>query len=254
MPIPRVIPCLLLQGAKLVKTVRFARPSYVGDPINTVRIFNEKEVDELMFLDIEATPASRQPLVELVQAIARECFMPFAYGGGLDNIDAIRTVLANGAEKVVLNIALHEQPGLVSKAAARFGAQSIIGSVDVKRIWRKGKRVVTAGARRRTREEPVAFCRRLVELGVGEILVTSVDRDGTFDGYDLELVTEVSGAVDVPVIACGGAGRLEHLRQAVEAGADAAAAGSLFVYQKNNRSVLVNYPRREVLDGLFEND
>lgn len=253
MPIPRVIPCLLLQGKKLVKTVRFAKPTYVGDPINTVRIFNEKEVDELVFLDIDATPNDKVPQFDLIREISEECFMPFAYGGGLKTLEQIRQVLANGAEKVVLNTALHDQPNLVEEAAKQFGNQSIVASVDVKKTWRRGMQVVTAGGRRKSGGEPVAFCQEMAERGAGEILVTSVDRDGTFSGYDLELIAAVSKAVDVPVIACGGAGTLEHLKQGVkEAGTDAVAAGSLFVFQKANRSVLINYPRREVLDAMFE--
>lgn len=252
MLVPRVIPCLLLRGKKLVKTVRFRRPEYVGDPINTVRIFNEKEVDELVFLDIGARPASQAVQLELIAEIASECFMPFAYGGGLNSIEDIRHVLANGAEKVVLNTALHDGPAVVREAAERFGSQSIMASIDVRKTWRRQERVVTSCGQRRTREDPVAFARRAVELGAGEILLTSIDRDGTFQGYDLELTARVSQAVDVPVIACGGAGHLAHLQAAVtRGGADAVGAGSLFVYQNRNRSVLINYPRRHVLDSLF---
>jgi len=255
MPMPRVIPCLLLAGKKLVKTVRFAKPTYVGDPINTVRIFNEKEVDELVFLDIEATRKDQPPQFDLIEEISQECFMPFAYGGGLKSMDHIRQVLANGAEKVVLNTVLHDNPELVTQAATQFGSQSVVASVDVKQTWRRGKQVVTAGGRRKTGQDPVAFCKEMVDRGAGEILVTSIDRDGTFTGYDVELIADVVGAVEVPVIACGGAGNLDHLRQGViEAGADAVAAGSLFVFQKANRSVLINYPRRAVLDAMFERD
>lgn len=252
MPIPRVIPCLLLQGRKLVKTVRFKKPTYVGDPINTVRIFNEKEVDELVFLDIGATVGEKPPQAELVAEIARECFMPFAYGGGLRTIDHVQTALANGAEKVVLNSVLHENPGLVREAADRFGSQSIVGSIDVRTGWRGKQRVVTRCGTKKTEYAPVAFAKQLEDAGVGELLITSIDQDGTFEGYDLELIQTVSDAVEVPVVACGGAGVLDDVQRAVvEGGADAAGAGSLFVFQNKNRSVLINYPRREKLDELF---
>lgn len=252
MPIPRVIPCLLLQERKLVNTVRFKKPTYVGDPINTVRIFNEKEVDELVFLDIGATPNHQPPQAELIAEIARECFMPFAYGGGLRTMEHLQTALANGAEKVVLNSVLHENPALVREAADRFGSQSIVGSIDVRSGWRGKQRVVTRGGGKKTDHEPVAFARQMEDAGVGELLITSVDRDGTFDGYDLDLISRVAEAVDVPVVACGGAGVLDDVRRVIiDGGADAAGAGSLFVYQNRNRSVLINYPRRAKLDELF---
>lgn len=252
MPIPRVIPCLLLQGRKLVKTVRFKKPSYVGDPINTVRIFNEKEVDELVFLDIGATPGNQPPQAELIAEIARECFMPFAYGGGLRTIEHLQTALANGAEKVVLNSVLHDNPALVREAADRFGSQSVVGSIDARTGWRGKRQVVTRCGSKKTGLDPVDFARQMEDAGVGEILITSVDRDGTFEGYDLELARSVAEAVDVPVVACGGAGVLDDVKRViVEGGADAAGAGSLFVFQNRNRSVLINYPRRAKLDELF---
>ncbi len=252
MPIPRVIPCLLLQGRKLVKTVRFKKPTYVGDPINTVRIFNEKEVDELVFLDIGATPGGKPPQAELIAEIARECFMPFAYGGGLRTIEHLQTALANGAEKIVLNSVLHENLALVREAADRFGSQSVVGSIDARAGWRGKQKVVTRCGTKKTGCNPAEFAKTLEDAGVGEILVTSIDRDGTFDGYDLDLVRSVAEAVEVPVVACGGAGVLADVKRVVaEGNADAAGAGSLFVFQNRNRSVLINYPRREKLDELF---
>lgn len=252
MPIPRVIPCLLLHGRKLVKSVRFRKPTYVGDPINTVRIFNEKEVDELVFLDIGATPGRSSPQLDLIGEIARECFMPFAYGGGLASLNDIQAVLGGGAEKVILNSALHDQPDLVRKAAQRFGSQSIVASVDVGKDMFGKRRVVTGCGRRKTKLDPVEFVRELEQAGAGEILLTSIDRDGTFLGYDLDLVRDVSSATGLPVVACGGAGTIDDVRRVIrEAGAEAAAAGSLFVYQNSNRSVLINYPRRQKLDALF---
>jgi cyclase len=252
MVITRVIPCLLLRRAALVKTVRFKKPSYVGDPLNTVRIFNEKEVDEIVFLDITATVESRPPPLDLIAEISRECFMPFGYGGGIRTVEDVRRVLATGAEKAVINTAAWKNPALITEAAQRFGNQSIVVSMDVKRGIFGKPHVVVAAARENTGADPVAYARRMEQLGAGEILLTSVDREGTFTGYDLELVRQVTRAVGIPVVANGGAGVLDHLRQVVhKGGASAAAAGSLFVFQGAQRAVLINYPERKALDRLF---
>lgn len=249
----RVMPCLLLRNRALVKTVRFKGASYVGDPINTIRIFNEKEVDELILLDITATTDNKRPNFELIADMAGECFMPLAYGGGVKNLEDFRALFGLGVEKVAVNSAAFGAPGLISQAAAAFGSQSVIGAIDVKKsLWGKYK-VCHHGGRQVAEAGPVEWARRLEELGAGEILLTSVDRDGTFQGYDLELVRQVSQAVGVPVIACGGAGSLEHLGQAVkQAGASAVALGSMVVYQGPHRAVLINYPPpaklKEVVD------
>lgn len=252
MLITRVIPCLLLRRAALVKSVRFKNPTYVGDPINTVRIFNEKEVDELVFLDITATVESRPPPLDLIAEISQECFMPFGYGGGIRTLEDVRKVLATGAEKAIINTAAWKQPELITEAARQFGSQSIIASVDVKRSLFGKPRVVVASAKENTKLDPVTYAKRMEDLGAGEILLTSVDREGTFAGYDLELVRQVAQAVRIPVVANGGAGNLQHLREVVRTGgASAAAAGSLFVFQGSHRAVLINYPEREELDRLF---
>jgi cyclase len=244
----RVMPCLLLRRRGLVKTVKFKDANYVGDPINTVRIFNEKEVDELIFLDIQATPDGRPPQFELLGEIADECFMPFTYGGGLRTLDAIERVLKRGAEKVALNTIAHEDPYLVRTAARRFGRQSIVASIDAARGMLGKYRVFTRGGSVNTGEDPVTCARRMEDLGAGEILLTSMDRDGTLEGYDLELIRRVTEAVGIPVIACGGAGGIEDFVQAVKgAGASAVAAGSLVVYQGRNRAVLVGFPEKREL-------
>jgi cyclase len=248
----RVIPCLLLRNAGLVKTVKFSDPSYVGDPINTVRIFNEAGADELVFLDIFATPKKQDPQFELVEEISRECFMPFAYGGGLRSIGDVRKVLANGAEKAILNTSAWSSPDLVREASKRFGSQSIVVSIDVKTSLFGKKSVRVACGKEKTGMDPVAYARQAVELGAGEILLTSIDQEGTYGGYDLELIRAVSATVDVPVVANGGARNLQDIRAAVvDAGASASAAGSLFIYQGANRAVLINYPARDELDLLF---
>jgi len=248
----RVMPCLLLRNASLVKTVQFKNASYVGDPVNAIRIYNEKEIDELILLDIGATPEGREPSFHIIADIASECFMPVAYGGGIATLEHIRTVLRLGIEKVALNTHAIENPDLVRRAAERFGSQSIVVSIDAKkRLW-GGYEVCTRGGRRPTGMDPAEVAARMAALGAGEILVTSIDRDGTMKGYDLELLKHVSRAVEVPVIACGGAGSLGHFQQAVKVGGAAAvASGSMVVYYGPHRAVLINFPKPEDLRGLF---
>lgn len=250
---PRVIPCLLLRNRGLVKTVKFKSPSYVGDPINCIKIFNDKEVDELVFLDIDATREGRRPEASLITDIARECFMPFAYGGGLRSIEDIKALLALGVEKAVINTAAVEQPGFVAEAARYFGSSTIVVSIDVKKKLLGGYEVCTRGGTKGTGLDPVAFARRVAEEGAGEILLTAIDREGTMSGYDLDLVRKVTGAVGVPVIAHGGAGSLDHMRAAIDEGkASAVAAGAMFVYHGKHRAVLINYPSPEKIEGLWK--
>ena len=242
---PRVIPCLLLRGQALVKTVGFANPSYVGDPVNAVRIFNEKEVDELVLLDIAATPSGRGPNIELVHDVASECFMPLAYGGGVRTHAQLQTLFAVGVEKVVLNAITHDAPNFLRAASDRHGAQSIVASIDVRRDASGVARVATHGNTRVTALDPVAWAEQLCRDGAGELLVTSVDRDGTQRGYDVALLASITRAVDVPVVAAGGAGSLLDVRAAIrDAGASAAALGSMAVYFGRHRAVLINFPRR----------
>lgn len=248
----RVIPCLLLKGQGLVKTVQFKDPGYVGDPRNAVKIFNEKEVDELTLLDITATREGRGPEVELVREIVSEAFMPVTYGGGITSADQARHVLAAGVEKVVVNTAALENPALVAEMAGRFGSQSVVVSLDVRQTMSGRYEVWSAGGTRPTGLEVADAARLMQARGAGEILLTSIDRDGTRAGYDTALIREVTSAVDVPVVACGGAGSFAHLGQAVnEGGAAAAAAGSLFVYQGRHRAVLISYPDLAELGRLF---
>ncbi len=240
----RVIPVLLLRNGGLVKTVKFKDPKYVGDPINAVRIFNEKEVDELVFLDISATPEGRGPDFETLADIASEAFMPMAYGGGISSLDEIKRVFSLGFEKVILNSSAYRSENLIHEAAAVFGSQSVVGCIDVKRSLFGKADVYSASGKNKqpvTLEEHV---RRLVGAGAGEILVNSIDRDGTMSGYDLKLISQVAGLVPVPVVACGGARGLDDMSDAVRAGASAVAAGSLFVFYGPHRAVLINYPER----------
>lgn len=247
----RVIPCLLLQDGGLVKTVKFKRPRYLGDPINAVKIFNEKEVDELVFLDIVAGRQGWEPPFDLLGQVTSECFMPLCYGGGVRSLEHMRRLFSLGIEKVALNTGAVESPELVSQAADRFGAQSVIVSIDVKRRLLGRPAVYTMGGTRSTGLDPVAWAREMERRGAGELLLTAIDRDGTMSGYDLPLIKQVVAAVRIPVVASGGAGSVRDLVAAVrQGGASAAAAGSLFVYQGPHRAVLINYPSPEELRDL----
>jgi imidazole glycerol-phosphate synthase subunit HisF len=248
----RVMPCLLLRGTGLVKTVRFKDPKYIGDPINTVRIYNEKEVDELIVLDITATPDNKPPPFEIIADLASECFMPLAYGGGVRGLDDIKKIFALGVEKVAVNTHAVENPEFIRQAAEMFGSQSILAAIDVKKTMLGKYRVCTSGARNVTKIDSVEHARNLAKMGAGEILLTSVDRDGTFDGYDSKLIEQVAGAVTIPVIACGGAGKIEDFAHAKSAGASALAAGSMVVYQGPHRAVLVNFPSKQELEKVLD--
>jgi cyclase len=247
----RVIPCLLLKNLGLVKTVRFKHPTYVGDPINAVRIFNDKEVDELVFLDITATRERRPPPFELIAKIASECFMPFCYGGGIRTMEHVTQLFTLGVEKIALNSTAAENPHFVNEVASVAGSQSVVVSIDVKRNLFGRYRVFTRSGTTRTEHDPVDYARRMQDSGAGEILLTSIDRDGTMTGYDLELIQRVSAAVSLPVVACGGASQIGDFVAGIDAGAAAAAAGSLFVFTGKHRAVLINFPAPQDLQLAF---
>lgn len=248
----RVIPCLLLRDGGLVKTTRFKDPVYVGDPINAIRIFNEKEVDELIFLDITASREGRGPTLQTIRDFASECFMPVGYGGGIRSLADARDVLALGIEKIVINTMALRRPELISEIAREFGAQAVVASIDAHKRLLGGYEVMDAGGTAKTGLKPVEHARRIVEMGAGEILINSIERDGTQSGYDLELIRGVADAVPVPVVACGGAGTLQHFRDAVTEGrASAVAAGSMFVFHGRHRAVLISYPSRSELERVL---
>lgn len=248
----RVIPCLLLKNQGLVKTVKFKDPKYVGDPINAVRIFNEKEVDELIFLDITASYENRKPNFKLISDIASECFMPFSYGGGIRDLNDIREIFNLGVEKVVINSFAVENPSFIKKASDLYGSQSVVVSIDVKKTLLGKYEMHTAGGKKNLKLDPVTFAKQMEIMGVGEIFLNSIDRDGTMQGYDIELIKKVSESVNIPVIACGGAGKPEDFTDAVKkGGASAVAAGSMFVFHGKHRAVLINYPSIQVLESIF---
>lgn len=248
----RVIPCLLLKEGGLVKTIGFSDPKYVGDPINTMRIFNEKEVDELILLDIEVSRRGREPDYARIQEIVSEAFMPIAYGGGVTRVEQAQKLVSLGVEKVVVNTAVLQNFDLVRSMANRLGSSSTVVAVDVKKDWLGRYRVFNSATKKGMNRDPVSHVQQAVASGAGEIFINDVIRDGAGVGYDLELVRRVAESVDVPVIACGGAGTLEHFREAVSAGASAVAAGSMFVYVGKHRAVMINYPKRNNLERIFE--
>ncbi|WP_431212349.1 AglZ/HisF2 family acetamidino modification protein [Puia sp. P3] len=248
----RVIPSLLLRNGGLVKSRRFKDHVYVGDPINVVRIFNQKEVDELAVIDIDATRDGRGPDMERISEIVSEAFIPIAYGGGISNVDQVKEILFRGVEKVIINKAAVSNPGLITAAASQFGSQSIVVSIDVKKAMFKGQRVFTDNGKTNTGLDPVEFARSMEKAGAGELLLQSIDREGSYEGYDLPLVEAVSRAVSIPVIAAGGASSVADFRQAVEKGASALSAGSMFVFQRPHNAVLISYPSQtELKDKLY---
>jgi imidazole glycerol-phosphate synthase subunit HisF len=248
----RVIPTLLLRHESLVKTVRFGKFTYVGDPCNTVCIFNELEVDELLFLDIAATREQRSPNLQVLADIANECFMPLAYGGGIRSLDDAKAVFDIGFEKIAINTYAVENPSFIEQLANIYGNQAIIASVDVKKSWLGHSQVKTHAGRQRTQYAPLEWAKTLENLGAGEILLTDMDREGTWTGFNLDLIKMISDAVDIPVIAHGGAGCVAHIGDAVQIGkASAVALGSMVVFQKEGMGVLVNFPDHNELKQVL---
>jgi cyclase len=253
MRIKRIIPCLLLRNNGLVKTVKFKDSTYIGDPINTVKIFNEKEVDELFFLDIDATKLQKEPSYDLIQNIASECFMPFAFGGGIHSLQQIERIIKSGAEKVIINTYAFLKKDFLAEAVRQFGSSTIAVSIDVKKEFLKGNVVYVKDGTQSTGLNPVEYAKRIEDEGAGEILINSIDRDGVMGGYDIELIKSVSNSIKIPVIACGGAGTLDDFRLAVrEGGASAVAAGSFFVFHGKRRAVLITYPSYSEISDLFK--
>lgn len=252
---PRIIPTLLIDNRDLIKTVQFGKRTYLGDPVNVVKIFNRKGIDELSILDIGATRNNREPDYELLRDIASEAFMPLSYGGGITNIEQVHELLAIGYEKVVLNTALVRRPELITVAANQYGSQSIVASLDAKREGDTYYCYIGDG-QEKTKWNPVELAKQAEVLGAGEIIINSIDNDGMMQGYDIALVKSVVQSVSVPVIAIGGAGGIKDLKRVLHEGhAHAAAGGSMFVYYGRLKAVLVTAPSEEelVLAGIYQN-
>jgi len=247
---PRIIPVLLLRSGGLVKSVKFKNYRYIGDPINAVRIFNDLKADELSLLDIAATKEKRLISLNLVKSIGEEANMPFSVGGGIKLLEDIRKIIMVGAEKVVLNTVAGENPDFIREAALEFGSSTIVVCLDVKKY--RGKRCVwIKGGTKATKMSPLEYARRMEELGAGELIIQSIDRDGTMAGYDVALIKEVSERVSIPITALGGAGSLEHMQQLLKSTVvNGLAAGSLFIYHGQRRAVLVNYPDRQEIEKI----
>jgi imidazole glycerol-phosphate synthase subunit HisF len=250
---PRLIPCLLVHNGGLVKTVNFGNPKYVGDPINAVRIYNEKEVDELVVLDIDVTVNGVEPDYQLISNLASECRMPLCYGGGVRTVAQIEKIISLGVEKVAVSSAAVENSALICDAASRVGSQSVVVVIDVKKFGLLRRyEVVTHNGSRRTGLNPIEFARQMEELGAGEIVINSVDCDGEMKGYDLDLIDQVRQAVHLPLTVLGGAGSLDDLKELISRyNIIGAAAGSLFVFKGKYRAVLINYPNRAEKDALL---
>ncbi len=248
----RVIPTLLIKRGGLTKSIKFKDHKYVGDPINAVKIFNEKEVDEIVVIDISSTQDGRPLDFAKISEFTDEAFMPLAYGGGITKLDEIKALITLGVEKVIINTSAFENPQLIRDAAQYFGSQSIMVSMDVKRnIWGKYKVYVKNGTKS-TGIDPVEYARKMESQGAGELIVNAIDKDGTFEGYDLELIHLISKEVSIPLVAIGGAATIADFKMAIDSGASAVAAGSMFVYQRPHRAVLISYPsQKELIEQLF---
>lgn len=249
---PRIIPCLLIKNGGLVKTIQFGKPKYVGDPLNAVRIFNEKEVDELVVLDIDASVQKREPNYALIKNLAAECRMPLCYGGGVKTAEQVERIISLGVEKVAMSSAAIETPELIAQAAARVGSQSIVVVMDVRKsgILRRYS-VFTHNGTKGTDVSPAVFAKRLETLGAGEVVINSIERDGTMTGYDVDLIAQVRAATSLPLTVIGGAGSLKDIAKLITSfGLIGAAAGSLFVFKGVYRAVLINYPNPAEKDAL----
>ena len=251
---PRIIPTLLIDDRDLIKTVQFGKRTYLGDPVNAVKIFNRKGIDELSVLDIGATKKHCEPDFELLKDIASEAFMPLSYGGGIQTIEQVRKLLAIGYEKVILNSNLVKKPELIKEASELFGSQSIVASIDAKKVKNQYKCCIEDGTKT-IDIDPVDLAKQAEDLGAGEIIMNSVDRDGMMNGYDIELVKNIVNAVNVPVIAIGGAGGIDDLKSVIQQGhAHAAAGGSMFVFYGRLKAVLITAPSENDLTaaGIYK--
>lgn len=250
---PRIIPCLLIQSGGLVKTRQFTEPTYVGDPLNTVRIFNEKEVDELLVLDIDATVKDFDPNYELIAQLAAECHMPLAYGGGIKNLEQVERIIGVGVEKVAISSSAIVEPKFITEAARKVGSQSIAVVADVRADRSSDYSVFTNNGKAKTHLKVTEFAEIVAEAGAGELIINNIDRDGMANGYDLELVAQCRAACNLPITVLGGAGSLQDVKELISSyPVIGAAAGSLFVFKGKYRAVLINYPDRITKQKLIK--
>ena len=249
---PRIIPCLLVKNKGLVKTINFKSPKYVGDPINAVRIFNEKEVDEIIVIDIDATIEKRDPDYNMIEHLAAECRMPLCYGGGVTTSAQIQNIIQLGVEKVAISSAAINNPDLVTKSAERIGNQSVVVVLDVKKSFLGKYEVWTHNGQKNTGKNVIDLALKMEKSGAGEIVINSIDNDGMMKGFDLSLIEKVRSSINIPMTVLGGAGSLTDIGQLVNKfGAIGVAAGSLFVFKGIYRAVLINYPGRDEKKSLI---
>ncbi len=248
---PRIIPTILLDDQRMVKTMKFSHPNYLGDPINAVKIYNEKQVDELCILDITRNKSGIN--FDLLQDIASEAFMPLSYGGGINDMDQVKKLFHIGFEKVIINSSLYSTPKFVEMVVEYAGSQSVVASIDYKKSLFNKVNCYSHCGKKKNELTPLDMAVKVEKMGVGEILLYSIDRDGMMGGYDLSVVSEVSSKISIPLIACGGAGCLDDIKNVITAGADAAAAGSIFVYYGEKKGVLISYPTESEMAeaGIF---
>jgi cyclase len=253
---PRIIPTLLIHKGGLVKTVKFVEPKYVGDPINAVKIFNEKEADELIVLDIDATANKAEPNYNLITKLAAECRMPLCYGGGITDAEQAYRIISSGVEKISISAAAIANPSLVTEIAQKVGRQSVVVTLDIRKkkgFLSKGYEITSHNNTVAYKHDPFEFVKSLQDAGIGELVINSVDNDGMMQGYDFELINKISGLVSVPTTFLGGAGSYEDLSALVEkCGIVGVAAGSLFVFKGKYRAVLISYPNSDQKDKIYQ--
>lgn len=249
---PRIIPSLLIHEGGLVKTVNFKNPKYIGDPINAVKIFNEKVVDELAVFDIDASVLGKEPNYKLIKNLAVQSRMPLCYGGGVKTVVQAQKIFGLGIEKIALSSAVLENPKIITEIADKVGSQSVIAVLDVKKKLLGGYEVYIHNGKKATGKDPLKFVEELQSLGVGEIIINSIDQDGVMKGYDLNLINKVRSKISVPLTVLGGAGSLEDIQKVIQAhGVIGVAAGSLFVFKGKYKAVLINYPVKSEKENLF---
>ena len=247
----RVIPILLIQNKGLIKTIKFKNPSYVGDPINAIKIFNEKEVDELIVLDIDASKKNQEPDYELIEEFASECFMPLTYGGGVNTIEQAKKIFSLGIEKICIQSSALKNLKIVKDLSKKFGSQSTVVSIDIKKNWRGKYSLFSSKLNKVIRQPWIDFVDKAINSGAGEIVLNSVDQDGTLSGIDTNLISIASQKINVPLIITGGVSSLNDIKLAIQNGANAVGAGAFFVYQGKHRAVLITYPKYDHLEELL---
>jgi len=251
---PRITPCLLVHNKGLVKTVKFKDSKYVGDPINAVKIFNEKEVDELIVLDIDATVENREPNYKMIENLANECRMPLCYGGGIKTASQAQKILSLGVEKIAISSVVFDNPELIKEISTEVGSQSVVVVFDVKKKIFGGYEIFTHNAKNKIKQDFLKLVERVQKFGAGEIIINSIDNDGVMKGYDLDLIGKVKDKLNIPMTVLGGAGALKDIGKAIEKfGIIGCAAGSLFVFKGKYKAVLINYPSQEKKNSIINN-